>query len=295
MDNYSNTSAIDGAEQDSRPARALFAQPGEVLCTLNALNGFLRIAGDGSATFDEFGEHRPRIRSFELPYSYRPGQGAPMWLQFLSEVLPNEDDRANLQEFCGSLFAPEAPGRILCLYGITANGKTVTMDVITRALNGVSHLSLCNIIGTGDRDRVARSALEGKRLNVGAGVDRRITRRNAGIVHALASREPVEARRLYHQPYIMSDYPRIMVEINALPYFSQGTAEVVDDFLFLEFPNRIPESRMNRSLASEIAKAEICGVLDWMIEGLQRMIARGWEYTPNPHAESIAAMIRRGL
>ena len=262
---------------------------------LNCKNGTVEIHADGTA---ELRGHNWRDGLLNvLPYDYDPQATAPRWARFLSEVLPDDRDRANLQEYCGSLFAPINHEKIAYLYGATGrNGKTTAKDIICAVLGNanVSNESLESLTERGGTGEAARAALEGKLLNACGEVEHKIS--SSSILKKLASRERLAVRPPYQShTREISDYARLLFCANDLPVFTQGAASAeARRFLFIEFAQRIPAAKVNRNLAREIIAEELPGVLNWMIEGLKRLVAQGGAFTPNPNAENITAQFLEG-
>lgn len=264
---------------------------------LNCKNGTVEIHADGTA---ELRGHSWRDGLlYVLPYDYDPQATAPKWERFLNEVLPDDCDRANLQEYCGSLFAPINHEKIAYLYGATGrNGKTTAKDIICGVLGkaNVSYESLESLTAesTSSTGNAARAALEGKLLNACGEVNQKIT--NSSILKTLASREILSVRPPYQaHTREISDYARLLFCANELPVFTQGAASAeARRFLFIEFAQRIPAAKVNRNLAREIIAEELPGVLNWMIEGLKRLVTQGGAFTPNPNAENITAQFLEG-
>ena len=262
---------------------------------LNCKNGTVEIHADGTA---ELRGHSWRDGLLNvLPYDYDPQATAPRWARFLNEVLPDDRDQANLQEYCGSLFAPINHEKIAYLYGATGrNGKTTAKDIICAVLGNanVSNESLESLTERGGTGEAARAALEGKLLNACGEVEHKIS--SSSILKKLASRERLAVRPPYQShTREISDYARLLFCANDLPVFTQGAASAeARRFLFIEFAQRIPAAKVNRNLAREIIAEELPGVLNWMIEGMKRLVAQGGAFTPNPNAEIITAQFLEG-
>lgn len=262
---------------------------------LNLGNGTVVVDAEGQA---ELRQHEWRDGlMYVLPYDYSPEAQAPRFLAFLEQVLPFEQDRAMLQEFCGSLFSNINHEKICYLYGATGrNGKTTFKDIICAVLGAanVTNMSLSSLTDESGTGEVSRADLEGKLLNACGEADRKI--KSASLLKTLASREPINVRRPYQQySREIRNYARLMFCANDLPVFVQGAANAeARRFLFIGFDKQIPAEQVDRGLARKIIAKELPGVLLWMLEGLKRLMAQGGEFTYNPRSEYITAQFLEG-
>lgn len=262
-------------------------------------SGAILNCGNGTLFLDERGnvELRPFNPEdglmYVLPYDYDETATAPKWEKFLSEVLPEAADRLNLAEFCGSCFSGIRHERLAYLYGATGrNGKTTAKDIISAAfgLENVSNASLDSLTDNNGTGHASRAALEGKLLNACGEIEAKIT--SSSLLKQLATREALSVRppfEKYARVLPEGSYARLMFCCNDLPTFTSGAGSAEKRrFLFIEFKEEISQERAILDLDKQIISAELPGVLNWMIDGLRRLIANEGKFTYNPHAEAIA-------
>lgn len=273
-------------------------EPGVAL--INFANGTLEVRADGARLRD----HSPKdgLR-YCVSFNYDKNATAPRFLEYLEGWLPDEADRRNVQEYCGSIFTDLNHEKLMYFYGATgSNGKTTLKDIICGTLGNsrISNESLEHLTAEGGTGETARAALEGNLLNACGEVDHEI--KSSAILKALASRERISVRPPYaKQTHVIPahSYARLLFCCNSLPTFVKGASEPEKRrFLFIEFRNRIPVGERNGNLAREIVAAEQAGIFNWMLEGLYRMqdnAAQGLGFfTPNEHAEAVAQTFLEG-
>ena len=95
---------------------------------LNLQNGTLHITHDiidvGTFNHEDF-------LKYQLPFKYNPLSENQLWLNFLQEILPQEESRKTLQQALGSLLLRGLKiEKIILLYGSGANGKSVIFEVL---------------------------------------------------------------------------------------------------------------------------------------------------------------------
>jgi putative DNA primase/helicase len=171
-----------------------------------------------------------------------------------------------LAEFLGWVFLRELKlEKVLVLFGDGHNGKSVFFDIICALLgeNNVANYGLSSLSKMENR-----CALGSALLNFGSEINERC---DADLFKKMASGEPIEARRLYSDPYIMRDYARLAFNANLLPRDTEHTTGFFRRFLIIPFTETITESEKDPELARKIIETELSGVFNWVMVGLRRL------------------------
>lgn len=214
--------------------------------------------------------------SASLPYAYREDASCGAFLSFLEEVLPDEGKRLALQEFFGLCLADRdsiSIEKFAILIGEGANGKSVVCNVMTRVF-GLSHVAFLDPSQLTDQKMLPD--LRGKWVNISND-----TRQDAAFnsaLKALSSGQIVMARRNYHEPEQVVA-PPLVFAMNALPRFADRSRGFERRVLPIVFDVTIPESRQDRKLAHRICSTDLCGIFLWCLEGLDRLMGNGGEFT----------------
>ncbi len=242
-------------------AEPMGCNPDQIL--VNFANGTLQI--------DDGEEHmRPSrkedLLTYTLPFSYDPEAECPKFEQFLARVLPDESSCAVLSEFFGWAFIRGLKlEKALLLYGQGSNGKSVLFDVI-RAMLGDQNVTTFGLSMLSKLEN--RFQLGSSLLNYASEFKGRC---DTDIFKKMVSGEPLEARRLYKDPHIMTDYARLAFNVNELPKDAEHTDGYFRRFLIVPFNQRITESERNPDLAREIIAEELPGVFNWVMAGMRRL------------------------
>ena len=250
---------------------------------INLQNGTLEIDSGGV----HLREHRPKdFLTYCLPYDYNPEERAPLFQAFLERVLPEQESRMILQEFMGYAFTRGLKlEKALVLYGSGANGKSVVFEVATAIFGkeNISHKGLGELCKRGGEGDNRRAEVENKILNYsselnphGADVD---------IFKTIVSQEQVGARRLYNDSFTYRPTVKLIFNANKLPGETEKTEAYFRRFIILPFEVTIPESERDPELSNKIIRAELPGVLNWIIAGLQRVTANH-SFTKSPKADN---------
>jgi putative DNA primase/helicase len=214
---------------------------------------------------------REDFLTYQLPFEYDLAARCPKWLRFLSRVLPDESRQRVLAEYLGYIFARHLKLEItMILFGLGANGKSVVHDV-TRALLGKENISSVSLESLCNSDYY-RMMLANKLLNFSTEISDKI---NADRFKKLTSGEPIEARLPYGQPTELTNYARLAFNANQLPADVEFTEAYFRRFLIIPFDIIIPEVERNPRLAEEIIEAELSGVFNWVLDGLNRLLEQG--------------------
>lgn len=235
---------------------------------INLINGTLEISGDGIKlrAFD-----KNDFLTYQLPFSYDPDAKAPVFQNYLETVLPHRELQDILAEYIGYVFIPNNKLKLektILLYGTGANGKSVFFDVIN-ALLGRENVSTYSLQNLTDKPGYYRAMIATKLVNYASEINRKL---DPTLFKQLVSGEPVEARLPYGQPFIMENYARLIFNTNELPKDVEHTNAYFRRFLIIPFEVVIPEPLQDKNLANKIIAKELPGVLNWVLEGMKRLV-----------------------
>lgn len=238
---------------------------------INLANGTFEIttAGQSLRGFD-----RADFLRHQLPFDYDPIATAPRFKAFLEQVQPDADARRLLAEYMGYVFVHPAKlklEKVLLLYGSGANGKSVFYEII-KALMGSENVSHYSLQSLTSEQAYCRAHLGNKLVNYASEINGKL---ESNAFKQLASGEEIEARLPYGQPFIMTDYAKLIFNCNELPADVEHTPAYFRRFLIVPFNVTIPEAEQDRQLAANIIQSELSGVFNWVLDGLRRLLAQG--------------------
>ncbi len=235
---------------------------------LNLKNGTLEVTPTGTSL-------RPfnpaDFLTYQLPFDYKPEATAPMFINFLNRVLPEDDLQNILSEFLGYVFIRASYLKLekaLLLYGTGANGKSVVYDIVN-ALLGATNVTSYSLESLTDRNGYYRAMIAGVLVNYASEINGKL---ETSFFKQLASGEPVEARLPYGDPFTISDYAKLIFNLNELPRDIEHTNAYYRRLLIIPFDVVIPESDQDKELAKKIIETELSGVFNWVLEGLNRLL-----------------------
>ncbi|MBV6879109.1 phage/plasmid primase, P4 family [Epilithonimonas ginsengisoli] len=242
---------------------------------INLQNGTLEISQYGVNLRD----HLPRdFLTYVLPFNYDPEATAPIFNNFLNEVLSIEKQKV-ISEYLGYIFMRHGNGlkleKVLLCYGTGANGKSVFFDIVTALLgdHNVSNFSLSSLT---NENGYYRAKIANKLLNYSSEINNNI---EAAIFKQLASGEPIEARSPYCEPVTIKNYAKLMFNTNGF-LIGEQTNAFFRRFLIIHFDKTISEENQDPELSRKIINSELSGVLNWALLGLTTLL-RNKEFTPS--------------
>jgi putative DNA primase/helicase len=235
---------------------------------INLKNGTLHINSDGVRLL-EFNE--TDFLTYQLPFNYNPQATAPIFKKYIERVLPDKSSREVLFEFLGYIFIKASFLKLekaLLLYGSGANGKSVLFEVLNETLGreNTANFSLQSL--TNDNGYF-RAMLANKLVNYGTEINGKL---ETSFFKQLVSGEPIEARLPYKEPFTIRDYAKLIFNANELPKSVEQTEAYFRRFLIIPFEVTIPYDEQDPELAKKIIQTERPGVLNLIIEGLNRLL-----------------------
>lgn len=236
---------------------------------VNLKNGTLEISPKGVL----LREHRREdFQTYQLPFAYDPNAEAPIWRRFLDRVLPDPERQRILAEYLGYIFIKQSYlnlEKALLLYGSGANGKSVVFNVL-KALLGEGNVTNYSLQSLTDEKGYTRAKIVGKLVNYASEIN---TDLESNRFKQLVSGEPIDARLPYRDPFLATDYTKLIFNCNRLPIAEQTDA-FFRRFLIVGFEVTIPDEEQDKQLARKIIDKELPGVLNWVLEGMNRLLAQ---------------------
>lgn len=207
-----------------------------------------------------------------LPYEYKADAKRPIFTKYIDRVLPDKESQAVLQELLGSIFVRSLNlEKIGILLGNGANGKSVLLKIITALLgnDNVSQMDLKSLTTDRNADN-NRAHLMGKLLNFAPEINAKGEQAH-DLIKRMASREAIQVKMLYKDTITITDYANLIFNANSLPSDVEHTHGFFRRFLIIDFDQTITNEEKDPNLASKIIAHELPAVLNWIIEGAQRL------------------------
>ena len=222
----------------------------------------------------EMRDHSPQYRFLsQLGCEFDPDATAPRFEAFLEEVVPSEIERQKLQEFVGyTLHHWDHPyHKALFLVGPTASGKSTFLDTVNAMLGEGTVASLTPQQMTSER--FSGAELFGKWANIRNDIPAG-TVENTGLFKEIVAADPMKAERKRKDPFMFKPKAKHLFAANQLPETDTDDEAFYRRILLAPFPETIPVSERDTQLDEKL-QDELPGVLNWAVEGLQRLLANG--------------------
>jgi putative DNA primase/helicase len=237
-------------------------------------------------------QHDPRLFQVNcLPFDYdAAAPSPPMWQEFLRQLWPGDEDgkraRLTLAEMFGLMLTPDTRyQKIFLIVGPKRSGKGTIARVLTRMLG---------------RDNVANPTLHGLSSNFGLAplIDKRAAiisdarlgpRTDAYTVAerllSISGEDALTIDRKYHEPWTGSLGVRFLILTNELPRIADASGALASRFVVLQLSNSF-YSKEDHELTDKLL-TELPGILNWSLQGLDRLRRRGYFKMPQSSTEAI--------
>jgi putative DNA primase/helicase len=249
---------------------------------LNCINGTLkmRLADDGLAV--RLHRHDPADRITKMAaVAYEPTAAAPLFERVALDSFPDREELAYFRRACGyGLTGQIREQAFFVCQGRGRDGKSTLLDAMRKALGSYAE--------TGDvqtflESNVASSSgpspdlvkLAGDVRFVVLSEPKRGSAWNESRLKSWTSGSPIQARDLNAKPFNFRPTGKLFVECNPFPKprgDDDGFWRRIKPVLFRK---QVPKDEVDQTLPDKIAPAELAGVLNWMLEGLEDWLCGG--------------------
>lgn len=222
-------------------------------------------------------EHTPEFYTFsQLPYSWEGYHDSGLWLDYLMETTQeNPELMLLLQQWAGYCVMKHTHNyqKFMLIYGPSGTGKSVYCDVLTAMLgqHNVSNVSLEEFA-----DKHMLSQTYNKLLNHTDEGQNYIEKEVENILKKYTGGSQLTFKRMYESPFEAYPTAKIMISTNDRPEFKDTSDGVWRRLLIAPFTNVVSAAKRNYSLADQIKKTELPGVLKWALEGARHVKEHGF-------------------
>ena len=230
---------------------------------------------------------------YNIPTEYNPTAKCPKFLEFVAQVVAPEDIQL-LQEWSGYLLLQRySLHKMLWILGAGRNGKGVWMRTMRGILGAdcTANIELKEFDGEHD---FALSSLYGKLANF-CSEPLATTELETTILKHATGQDEIDARMMYTQKRLKyTNVAKLTVMGNKFPKCTDQSDGWLERILFLRFPNQfLGESQILDLEQTWLSDKEECsGILNWMLEGLQRLLLRGYFLTGKEQEEALNEYLR---
>ena len=242
----------------------MIGEPAEV-CVIPVQNGYVSLDPRPS-----LGLHDKTLGlRHVLACDYDPTAPAPAEFNSLLErTLPDEEVRARVQEYIGCTLLPDTRfQRAQIWLGSGANGKGTLANIVQALHQQTAAVQLDKLEGFCMANMIGASLIycdEAPQRNI-----------NEQAMKSLIAGELVQIDRKYLSPITARITGKWLILSNHIPAVTDQSAGFWRRFDIVPFSVEIPERERDPLLAKRIISRELTGVLNWALEGLVRLLARG--------------------
>ncbi len=250
------------------------------------LNGLYRISTGTLEPFDE-----SRIYTYQLPVNYVAGADCPRIKKFIGEIVRSKDGTL-LQEMVGyCLLRNYQFQKAFMLTGAGANGKGVLLHLLTRFLGpeNVSAISLQDIAN----DRFTVVELRGKLANIHSDLSSKAVG-DLGLFKMATGEDTIDGAVKFLQRKVrFLNIAKMIFSANRVPEIKEDSDAVYRRWLVVDFPNTFYGPRRDVNLLSKLLDpGELSGFLNWAVEGLKRLLAKG-DFSHSPGTDEVRQQYQR--
>ncbi|MGZ5779889.1 MAG: phage/plasmid primase, P4 family, partial [Burkholderiaceae bacterium] len=222
----------------------------------------------------------------KIAIEFNPEAQCPLWIETMNEIFL-DSDRAEkiqlLQEFIGYCLIPDTRlPQFLWLVGAGGNGKSLILAIIT-ALVGKANISYAQIERL--QEKFVRAELQGKLANISSEMGSQSTISD-GYLKQVTSGDIIEAERKFERPFSFKPYARLIGATNTLPRLLDHSDGFFRRAIIIRFNRQFTEAEQDKQREVKLM-AELSGILNWALAGLQNVLQRGAYVIPSSASDEV--------
>lgn len=216
--------------------------------------------------------HNPQaLSTIRLNYKFDPDAKYELWIKTLNEILENDAQKINaLQEFFGYCLTRDTRmEKALLLSGESRTGKGTILHTL-RALIGKDSCSSVPIKYLANPQYT--SMLMNKLINIDWDVSAKAQDFEAEF-KIITSGEPVSCSPKYIPTFEFNPFCKLVMAANEFPRITDHSSAFYRRLILIPCNRIFEEDEINRDLKQQLTE-ELPGILNWALEGLQRVNGR---------------------
>ena len=249
---------------------------------------WLQVQEDGSIVYKSPDRNMGVTYALKVSKSAGVGEYVPkalpegsMFKAYLDAFMPNKDWQKVLQEFAGYSLTPSTKyHKSLMLQGEGGEGKSVFIEI----MSGIHHK--VEVFDVNNTEPRKPTSLADATLLVCPEVGKKNFQLE--FFKAVAAGDPVNLRSLYKDEISTVIGAKVIFSFNNFPLITDKTNGFWRRVILMRMTHKIAPDKINLDLAKDILKNEAALVLDWALEGLQRLTQQK-DFTKVPELESSVA------
>ena len=230
---------------------------------------------NGLYTIDdkEFGSHmRENFFLHKMPVKFDRDAKCPQFIEFLNQTFENDQQLVNVTaEIFGYCLLGGDPflHKAFVLYGSGRNGKSTWLDILKELMGKGNYASVpMNKLG----DPFSAFGLHGKLANITGELP--TGKISSDDFKTVVGGEEIICSAKYKDQFSLRVRAKMIFACNLFPVFNDSTPGMREKLLFMPFNNYLEEHDRDVKLFSKL-KIEMSGILNFALEGLDRILERG--------------------
>jgi putative DNA primase/helicase len=215
------------------------------------------------------------------PVVFTPGAGCPIWRRCLERWIPDQATR----DYCQDTFGLSLSGTVFeaffnFLFGDGDNGKSTFLRMLELLTGSYGHKTQAETIMQARDQRKPGApapellALKGARLVTVHEIDSK-HKLNATLIKDMTGNDAITARGLFDKrPTTFEPQFTLWMFGNGKPQIPDTSGGMWRRVRLINFGQPIPKNERDPQLSQKL-RAELPGILNWALEGLQRANERG--------------------
>ena len=226
--------------------------------------------------FRDYNQKDMILDSLTVPYV--PNAKAPLFEEKIREIIPDADDRRVIQDYLGaSLFPANRTRKFLLFQGEGGCGKSLLVLLISKILGpkrvfDLNFRTISSPFGFSDLTTqtllTASEAISGALCSSGG----EFVKKAVGGDYFQTAQKFENLKKKHHGTFSL-----IIVTNHKMSVKFEGKGlEWKDRMLPVFFQHHIPEEQQNHTLVDQLITAEGSGILNWLLEGAERVRRNDW-------------------
>ena len=270
-----------------------FNAPNNEINLIPVLNGLLDLETHELLPFSP-----EKIFFNKLNVKYEPDKKCPAIKKFISQIVETKDDVNTIQELFGFAMMKEYRfEKAFMFLGNGRNGKGKLLNLLKRfiGLDSCANVSLQEI----ENDGFSLCELHNKLVNISGDISKNALN-NTGYFKSLTGRDLIHAARKYKTRVKFENYAKMIFAANELPKTNDLTEAFFQRWEIINFPytfyneidykihkdDKYTRLRNADILQQIITSEEMSGLLNWSLEGLERLI-KNKVFSSTKNSESV--------